>query len=347
MSRADQGEGRAQGWVSAAYARSLLDHLRGRGIEPRQLYGEALVAEFECPEGRSQIPLQRWLGAIEQAIAVTGDNALPLRVGMDMQPAHLGLLAYVLMSCATLAEVATQLERYSRLVGDISYARLRLAGERFELVWEWAHPSPAPVAMAQLQLAARARFTRWLTGREDFTAQAHFPFPAPADRALYDDFFGEPCLFDQPETKLLCPAEYLSAPIATADPAMQRLLAEQAEAALRALAGGDDFLRELERVLLQGLAVGRATLPDAAQALQTTARTLQRRLAEHGRAFRELLDELRRLQAERYLRDFQLSLGQIAFMLGYSEQSSFHNAFKRWTGTTPTAFRRACGTRPY
>jgi AraC-like DNA-binding protein len=77
--------------------------------------------------------------------------------------------------------------------------------------------------------------------------------------------------------------------------------------------------------------------------LHLSPRTLHRRLAEHDRSFRDVLNELRRGRAEAYLRDPTISLAEVAFMLGYSEQSTFQHAFRRWVGTTPGEFRARRG----
>jgi AraC-like DNA-binding protein len=69
-------------------------------------------------------------------------------------------------------------------------------------------------------------------------------------------------------------------------------------------------------------------------------RTLQRRLHEENTSHQQLLDELRRELAQRYLREPTIAIGETAFLLGFSEPSAFHRAFKRWTGTTPGTFRR-------
>lgn len=337
------GGSRGAGLVTAAYARALLDHLRSRGVKLSRLYSASTIEEIESRDGRTQIPLTQWLAMIETAISVTHDADLPLKVGMGIQPKHIGMLSYVVMSCATLGDMAAQLERYSRLVGDISHTQLRRRGRTVQLVWQWAHPSSAPPSVAPLQLASRIALGRWLTGRPDRTAAACFQFKRPVNAALYDRFFGEDTRFDQAETKLVIRASDLKLPIITADPEMQKLAATQADAALKALAGEPDFVRELKTVLMCGLAVSRVSLAASAQSLNTSVRSLQRRLDEHRCSYRQVLDEVRLTQAARYLKDPHTSLAQVAFMLGYSEQSTFHNAFKRWTGTTPIAFRKANG----
>jgi AraC-like DNA-binding protein len=114
-----------------------------------------------------------------------------------------------------------------------------------------------------------------------------------------------------------------------------------AEAALVAAGGArhGDLRARVERFVLEGLPKGAPTLADVADALGMGERTLARRLAGEGAPFRRIVDELRRDLAKGYLADPELSLSQIAYLLGYSEQSAFTNAFRRWTGRPPRRFR--------
>src|SRR3546814_11840424 len=101
-----------------------------------------------------------------------------------------------------------------------------------------------------------------------------------------------------------------------------------------------ELLRVLKAVLSRNLANGRVALADSASALELTPRTLQRRLDAFGQSYQRVLDAVRRHAAENLLRDPHVSLTQIAFLLGYTEQSTFHNAFRRWTQLSPGVYRK-------
>jgi YesN/AraC family two-component response regulator len=97
----------------------------------------------------------------------------------------------------------------------------------------------------------------------------------------------------------------------------------------------------LRRLLGEELCGGDPTLEHLAERLHMSARTLHRRLGEESTTFRRVTTEVRRELAERHLRDRRLAIGEIGFLLGFSETSAFHRAFKRWTGWRPLAYRRA------
>ena len=133
----------------------------------------------------------------------------------------------------------------------------------------------------------------------------------------------------------------LDLPVRGADPHLLALVTGHAEAAL-AKAGQRAARRpagRVERVVLEALPRGTPTLGAVAEALGIGERTLARRLAGEGASFRRIVDELRRDMATGYLADPELSLAQIAYLLGYAEQSAFTSAFRRWTGRSPRRFR--------
>src|SRR6185369_10618542 len=96
-------------------------------------------------------------------------------------------------------------------------------------------------------------------------------------------------------------------------------------------------LREIIRSELNG---GDPGLDHMAQKLGMSSRTLQRKLRDHGTTHQDVLDQMRQDLATRYLQQPEMAIGEVAYLLGFSESSAFHRAFKRWTGATPTEFRK-------
>jgi AraC-like DNA-binding protein len=243
------------------------------------------------------------------------------------------------MSCATLLQVAVQLERYLCLVGEISRSRLLSLGERYELHCLWPDDAAPPPAIEQSSLVARLVFARWLTDRPDLRWEAHFRFPQPRETANYRRIFGALPRFGQPQTKLVLPAGDVLLPVVMANPQAHRVVEAEAEAMLQTLSGEPPFVRQVKADVAQRLIAGEVSVAAVAESLHLSARTLHRRLDEHGCSFRQIVEDTRRAKAEEHLRGSRMSLTEVAFMLGYSEQSTFQQAFKRWTGMTPGEFR--------
>jgi AraC-like DNA-binding protein len=121
------------------------------------------------------------------------------------------------------------------------------------------------------------------------------------------------------------------------DPVLRHVLEQQANR----LPSADGVAFEVRRALAKRIAGGDTRIDSVARDLATTPRTLQRRLAAAGLSYQDLVELTRREAAEKYLANLSLSIAEVAYLLGYSEPSALHRAFKRWNGTTPQAFRHA------
>jgi AraC-like DNA-binding protein len=135
------------------------------------------------------------------------------------------------------------------------------------------------------------------------------------------------------------PEQVWQLPMRRRDPILRGVLERHADAIAQQIPVADDIVHKVQRVLASQVAGGDTRISVVARQLATAPRTLQRKLAEAGASYQELLDVARKQVAERHLADSVLSIGELAYLLGYSEPAAFHRAFKRWHQTTPHAFR--------
>ena len=139
---------------------------------------------------------------------------------------------------------------------------------------------------------------------------------------------------------MLVSADQLALPVSAADPYLLAVLEQHADEALGRQAQARDGLRErVGRLLTQDLPRGVPTARQVASALGMSERTFARRLQAEDTSFRALVDDVRREMARSYLSDPELSLAQVAYLIGYGDQSAFSNSFRRWTGQSPRRFR--------
>jgi AraC-like DNA-binding protein len=132
-------------------------------------------------------------------------------------------------------------------------------------------------------------------------------------------------------------------PLRRRDPILRRLLESHADAMLERLPARPGVATDVQRVLTSRVSGGDTRMSAIARQIGMSERTLHRRLATEGVSYQQLLDEARKDAAARYLSDGKLAIGEIAYLLGYSEPAAFHHAFKRWYATTPESFRSSGG----
>lgn len=321
-------------FVSGALVGMLRDYLDGRGLAAPDCR-----ARLDAWPLEARIPLADWIGLLEAVAAADPRPALGLHVGQCIAPRHAGVMGYIALSCESLGEAFMRFERFHRLVYDGNPAVMSIHGDVVTLGWGIEHGLPGQLA-DETAVAAFATLVRKLVNQRLAPTSINFVNPRPADLEPYESFFGCPVTFGGTVTCVTFPASYLMLPIAHSDPGLCTLLENQAESLLRALPGRQDFQTELKEALLRSLHEGTPTLERVAARLAMSSRTLQRRLGELDLNFQHLLDRTRAELARGYLLEGNLTLAEIALLLGYSEQSAFNRAFKRWTGQTPRSLRR-------
>ncbi len=326
--------------IAAFYARGLVDYLRLRGVDANTLLPEVPMARPEAMAISPEVSLVEWARLLDAATVALGEPDFPAKAGESLQLHHLGALGQVLMNCATLEEASHQLARYIRLLGQIGQPMLTIRGVEAHLLWQWPYPGPAPQSVALFMLAARVRFMRWLSDRPDLNVDACFHGAAPGAAEGFTRVFGGRVEFGAADSKLIFPAAYLMLPVVGAEEKFRGKTREYALPPLPGIASTPALLREIKAVLMQRLSSGRVQLSETANSLHLSTRTLQRKLSELGLHYQQVLDHIRAESAEQLLRDPSIPLTQIAFMLGYSDQSTFQAAYRRWRGVSPGKSRR-------
>ena len=324
---------------AALYAQGLVDYLRSRQVDVASL--DAALMRSMQSEAAGEASLTDWVRLLESAARTLNEPELPARAGASLQPRHLGPLGHVLMSCNTLEEAYRHLARYIRLLGQIGQPKLVIRGSSAHLQWHWPYASKPPQSVALFMLAARVRFMRWLADAQDLAVDARFHGPAPGPVEPFAAIFGGTVQFEAKLSELVFPAAVLAKPVAMADEAFREQAEQRAAALLERLTGHPPLLRQVKHTLMQRLASGAVALEDIAAQLHVSPRTLQRKLQAQDTNFQAVLDEVRADTAEDLVTDGRTPLAEVAFVLGYSDQSTFNTAYKRWHGTSPGRARRA------
>src|SRR5262249_11051013 len=192
-------------------------------------------------------------------------------------------------------------------------------------------------------VAGMLHLARELTGRRCAPIRVRLAHPPPRDTAPLATSFGTTRLdFGTGANGIVFDAATLALPIVSHDPPLLALLGDHAARSLSAATPLDvPMTAELRAKIRDALGREEPSLDLVASRLGMTPRTLQRRLAEEGSSFAEVLDRVREELARLHLADAKKTLGDVACRLGFADQRAFFRAFKRWTGTTPTAFRRS------
>lgn len=329
--------------VSARVGAMIVSAAAQRGADASALMAAAGFDPTWLHDPDARMPLAVEHRLWEGAALRTGDACFGLRTAARIRPGVFQVLDYAVRTAPDLHTALLRLARYNRLVHDVAQFDIVAQGETVRIEHRFgggADVRPCRHA-TEFTLASLVVVASQISGTPVAARAVAFAHAWPGDESAYRAVFGvRPC-FDAPVSCVVLDADVLRRPIPTADPELSRIVTAHAERLLALWEPAAATLRaRVRRELVQGLGRGAWSLAHVARALGMSERTLQRRLRAEGIGFTDLLDEVRRELAHQYLANRQLALGEIAFLLGFSEPSALHRAFKRWTGMTPSAARR-------
>lgn len=330
-----------QGMLPNTLLRVLASYLQSQGVAPRELIPRRFKLDDAQHFGR--IAAEDYCQLLIKAAERLNDPLLGLHLGQHIQPSHLGALGYVLLACENLGAALMRIQRYHRLLHDINPIDHHLTAEHLELRWGVSHGKPGAL-FDEAGITGIVQFGRDLSGQHQALHAVDFVNPPPPDVRPYAAFFGCPVRFAQPVTRLVMPLRMLAQPLRHPDPTLLKLMEEQVDAAMARLPQAGDLAEVTSRVIAHLAPQGMPELEQVAHELRLSPRVFYRRLAEQGLNFRNLREAALRQVAEVHLRDARLSLADVGALLGYSEQSAFSRAFKRWTGETPLQWRQGQAT---
>jgi AraC-like DNA-binding protein len=326
--------------VSAAHLAALLAAFGDLGLDTRALM--AGLGTLPSDPDRS-IPMTTLAAAWAAGVQAWGGPSLGLRAGLAMPFGCFGLIEYLAASSTYVRDAFRRIQRFA---GIIDVPRYEIIESERWIRFELRRAGAVPAMIEEYALAFfMTQFRRH--GPRDFDATirfAHAPLASPEEYAQ----LASKVIFDCPRSAIeLTPAMW-TARMRRPDPKLAQLLEGHAEARLAVRDDAEPvvdtdagWLERLHDVLRDELAGGDVGIVAIAARLDTAPRTLQRRLQARGTSYQEVVTERRRVLASHLLAVPALSLTEVARMVGYPRVSAFHRAFKRWTGTSPQAYRRA------
>jgi len=346
--------------VTGAYLLPLLETAAERGIDAATLAAAAGLAPAALPPLPLQnpsdlpesLPAQDYIALLEAGARLADDPHFGLHVGERVRPGTYSVYGVVLLACQHLGQAFELTQRYEQLAHDLGRSHLALDGALARYDWTSAFPH-ATRHLVESVFAGIRVFGCWLSGRPLAPLEVRFAHASDADPAEYERVLGVAPRFGSGRNAATFDAAILAVPVPNADPTLFPVLREHAERLLRERERngvvGDvhaAVVRRLAPDLARALAPEPVRLAGIADEIGMSARTLQRKLADVGSSFQQVLDGARHALAMDYLRQDGLSLVDIAFLLGYQEQSAFTHAFREWAGMNPGAWRERQRNQP-
>ena len=281
----------------------------------------------------------------ELAAKVTGDPGFGLTVANLWHPTTLHALGYSWFASNNLAEAYERLQRYGRIINTAANGIMRIekSAENYCLILDPKAKKLTPATVSiDAGLCMTLNMSRGAYGKNFRAIRVSLQHAAPAAARhvkRFNDVFGAPVTFAQPENALWLDPGMVTEPLATANPELARINDQIVTDYLARLDRSDVTMR-VKSKLIERLPSGQVNEEGIASSINVSQRSLQRKLREQGMSFTQLLENTRRELSMQYVRNPQHSLNEVAFLLGFAEPGNFSRAFKRWYGKSPSQFRQ-------
>ncbi|PRY21264.1 AraC-like DNA-binding protein [Aliiruegeria haliotis] len=331
---------------NAVRTRELINDLSRKGYPTSQLLADAGIRPQELESTEPFLPFEKIAAIWEASAEMTGDDLLGFRRGQTSDMRLGGLITYFGMASPTLADLIRNVARYRRVFSDAIELDTSDLDSRGILTWHFRVPTLTRHRQnLEFNSASLTTAARKLTGRDLHPLEVTFNHPRNEHVQDFDRFFGCAVAFGAERNMIRFRDRDLELPLLTADDRLHDILQNYCEEILRRKRDApSNLVSQVERLAIDRLTNGTATQDAIANELAMSKRTLARRLAEEGTKFQLVIENLRQALARDYIKDSDLSLTEIAFLLGYRDASSFSTAFRRWTGKTPSQMRAEEGS---
>lgn len=330
------------GQVTSIFARKVVQQVDA-SLNKRALLESVGIDLDTSPDPALMVPAEDYYAMLESiAHAESDGHTLPLRVGNAMCCEDYGAFGLAWKTATTLGRSFDRAVRYGRVLTSVTRYELENANTGV-----WFHLKRDGERTLGLRLSNEASIASAVSiAREVCSIHFHpnavaFRHDGPSDISAHEANFECPVSFNADRDALLVADEFLHMPNRLGDESISQFFQTHLDTELEKLADDAGLDRRVSNQITQSLSEGIPTLSEVGAKLGMGARTLQRRLSDKGYSFQDLVDSSRRELAEQLLKDSEYSLADVAFLTGFSDQSGFTRAFKRWAGETPRSYRLA------
>lgn len=328
------------GTVLTVSSRAMVEACRRLGIDTDALLRAAGVSRRTLEDPDARLEGSRAAALWATAYELSRDPVLSLHAAEACPLGAYKVIDYMAYNAATVGEAFLYAARYFPLVNTAISLPIDESRDpvTFDVVSERG-PSGVSRPYAEYCCAAFLLHVRAATGVGFPLRRVTFVHRAPSDTAEHERVFGCPVRFEAEHNRMSIDRAAWQTPATRANPGILQVLTEHADLLLQKLPRGPDLVERTRRTIGERLRGGDSSIEGVARELCTSARSLQRHLSELGYSYNALADEVRAATARLYLEQPDIAIAEVAYLLGYADQSTFNRAFKRWTGSTPARAR--------
>lgn len=331
--------------VPVAMALMVLQGAARSGVDIGQLFADNGLDPSLVHQPAAQIDRRAFINLILAVMHQTEDEFLGFGQGYRTRPGTFSMMAHAVINCPNLEKSIQRALHFYGLFGIEAVGRLELREN--EAVIQF---NVAPVAfrdfIIETLIFISIRFQGWLVGRPLVPTRITLDFPPSAEAEQYKELFPCPVLYNQKSNQIVLDRAYMDMPLVQNPLSLSRFLKDSLAQIIDGNFHSVGLPAQIRAIISKEYGNNFPDFQVICEKLNMTPQTLRRRLKEGNTSYQEIKDSIRKDASVYYLSKPDLSIDEIAMLMGFSEASSFHRAFKKWTGKTPSAFRKEMFNSP-
>tara|TARA_R110002096_G_C14599454_1_gene722585 strand:- start:1005 stop:2072 length:1068 start_codon:yes stop_codon:yes gene_type:complete len=325
--------------MTFGWANAMAQALESEGLDSQLLFEKSDIPYQTSVDPSSRLKTRKASRLYRLAVEASGNPSFGLKVGVCLQPMTLYTLGYSIFVSSNLHEVCEKLERYFELVSDNASHKLSKEGDLYKLHIQENNSDVSQEAI-DAWLSFLIKVCRDIYRPNFSPARIELIRPEPTTHAEdFRAFFRAPVVFSAEENAIYFNKEDLFDPLLWGDTELARRIDEVVIERLARLKK-NDIIRRVEAQIVRLLPTGQCSKERVASELHMSLSNLYSKLEKKQTSYQEILENLRSSLARHYMEQQNLPITQITYLLGFSDTSNFSRAFRRWTGESPSEYRR-------
>lgn len=327
------------GTLPVAVALKVLQGAARGGFDLQRLFADIGMDPAILADPSARIDRRVFIDLMLAVMQQTEDEFMGFGQGYRTRPGTFSMMAHAVINCATLEKAIRRAAHFYQLFGVEAVARLDKRESEAVILFN-VGPVEFHEFITETLVFLSIRFFGWLIGKPIVPMRITLDFPPPPEAEQYKELFPCPVLYGQSRSQIVLDNSYMDMPLVQNALSLSRFLKDSLAQLIDGNFHSVGLPAQIRAIISKEYGNNFPDFQVICEKLNMTPQTLRRRLKEGNTSYQEIKDSIRKDASIYYLSKPDLSIDEIAMLMGFSEASSFHRAFKKWTNKTPSAFRK-------
>lgn len=318
----------------------LLEGAKRSGVKIEDLLAECDIPLSHLNQPNARVDKKTCINLMLAVIRRTEDEFMGFGEGRRSKPGTFSMMAHAVINCPTLEKAMARSAQFYGLFDYPIRSSLEKQDDEARITYETQRDSEFRSVILEALVFVLLRFMSWLIGQQIVPKYISFDFEASSDDKEYSEIFPCAVLFGQPHTQVVLDRRYVEQPLVQNALSLSKFLKSSLEELIDGNIQNASLNAQIRSIISKEYGNNFPDFSVVCEKLNMTPQTLRRRLKEENTSYQEIKDSIRKDASVYYLSKPELSIDEIALLMGFSEASSFHRAFKKWTSKTPSTYRQ-------